>query len=118
MTVDPGKKLLWDAHEAARHIARITVDQSFEDYLANDLMRWAVERQFMIVGEALSVLRRIDPALAGHIPELTRIVGFRNVLVHGYAGVDDSLVWGVIERELPQLTAALAGLLGSAQDPS
>jgi uncharacterized protein with HEPN domain len=117
MTADPGKKLMWDAREAARQVARITAGLSYEDYLANDLMRWAVERQFMIVGEALSVLRRIDPVLASHIPDLARIVGFRNVLVHGYTGVDDSLVWRVIERELPALTAALANLLGPMHDP-
>jgi uncharacterized protein with HEPN domain len=38
------------------------------------------------------------------------------VLVHGYAGIDDRLVWGVIERELPPLLAALAGLIGTAPD--
>jgi uncharacterized protein with HEPN domain len=79
-------------------------------------MRWAVERQFMIVGEALSVLRRIDPALASQIPDLARIVGFRNVLVHGYTGIDDRLVWRMIERELPALTATLASLLGPMHD--
>ena len=80
------------------------------------MLRWAVERQFMIVGEALSVLRRTDPILASRIPDLTRIIGFRNVLVHGYTGVDDTLVWGVIERELPPLLVALAGLLGATQN--
>jgi uncharacterized protein with HEPN domain len=117
MTAAPGKKLLWDAHDSACHIGQITTGQSFQEYLANDLMRWAVERRFMIIGEALSVLRRVDPVLAGQIPDRARIVAFRNVLVHGYSGVDDRLVWGVIERELASLRAARAELFGPSRDP-
>jgi uncharacterized protein with HEPN domain len=63
------------------------------------------------------VLRRVDPVLASQIPDLARIVGFRNVLVHGYTGVDDKLVWGVIERDLAPLMAALTDLLGRSRDP-
>ena len=43
------------------------------------------------------MLRRVDSMSANQIPDLARIIGFRNVLVHGYTGVDDKLVWGVIE---------------------
>ena len=67
----------------------------------------AVERQFEIIGEALNGLRRVDPAVAAQIPELPRIVAFRNVLIHGYATVDDRLVWSVVEGALPSLLARL-----------
>jgi uncharacterized protein YutE (UPF0331/DUF86 family) len=63
------------------------------------------------VGEALAALRRADPALAVEIAELPRAVAFRNILVHGYATVDDRLVWGVVERDLSSLRDALARLL-------
>lgn len=33
--------------------------------------------------------------------------GFRNVLVHGYLGVDLAAVWLVIEGDLPALAAAV-----------
>ena len=51
--------------------------------------------------------------MAVEIPDIARIVAFRNVLVHAYTGIDDRLVWGVIERELPGLIAVLASLLRS-----
>jgi uncharacterized protein with HEPN domain len=62
----------------------------------------------------IATLRRLDPALAADIPELPRIVAFRNILVHGYATVDNRLVWGVVERDLAGLRDALARLLPPA----
>jgi uncharacterized protein with HEPN domain len=56
----------------------------------------------------------LDPALAADIPELPRIVAFRDILVHGYATVDNRLVWGVVERDLAGLRDALARLLPPA----
>ena len=50
-------------------------------------------------------------SLAGRIPNLPRIIASRNVLIHGYATVDDRLVWGVVEGELPRLLAHLTQLL-------
>jgi uncharacterized protein with HEPN domain len=38
-------------------------------------------------------------------------VAFRNVLIHGYATVDDRLVWGVVEGSLPGLRSHLSELL-------
>jgi uncharacterized protein YutE (UPF0331/DUF86 family) len=42
---------------------------------------------------------------------LPRIVAFRNVLIHGYADVDDRVVWGVIDASLVALQEALNLLL-------
>ncbi len=75
------------------------------------MLRAAVERQFEIIGEALSGLKRVDPAAAAAIPDLARIIAFRNILIHGYASVDDRLVWGVVESDLPALRSALDRLL-------
>lgn len=76
------------------------------------------ERQFEIVGEAFAALRRIDPGVTAAIPDLPRIVAFRNVLIHSYATVDDELVWSVVEGSLPELLVLLARLLDEAGDGS
>ncbi len=73
------QKLVWDADPSASRVARFTMDRSFEDYLADDMLRSAVERQFEIIGEAFTALRRISPQTASRIAELPRIVAFRNV---------------------------------------
>jgi len=70
-----------------------------------------VERQFEILGEVLNQLSRLDPNMAEKIPDLPRIVAFRNILIHGYASVDDRLVWGVVESRLEPLLDVIAALL-------
>lgn len=35
------------------------------------------------------------------------LAGFRNVIVHGYLGVDLGAVWLVVEQDLPALAAAV-----------
>jgi uncharacterized protein with HEPN domain len=79
------------------------------------MLRAAVERQFEIIGEALSNLRRVAPEQAADIPNLAQIIAFRNVLIHAYANVDDRLVWGVVERDLPLLLTQLARLEGMSE---
>jgi uncharacterized protein with HEPN domain len=110
---DP-KCLLWDAREAAEVIATITAGKTFTEFDQDIVLRSAVERQFEIVGEALAQLARLDRALADTIPDLREIIAFRNVLIHGYAAIDRTRVWGMLEKNLLQLRAVLADLLGEA----
>lgn len=106
------RKYLWDALQAADRIAQFVSDKSFDAYAEDDLLRSAVERQFEIVGEALAQLRNVDAETAASVPELPRIVAFRNILVHGYATVDDRIVWGVVEGSLPALREPQVGSQG------
>jgi uncharacterized protein with HEPN domain len=56
-------------------------------------------------------LRRVAPDIASTISDLPRIIAFRNILIHGYASVDNRLVWGVVETDLSRLCSELDGLL-------
>jgi uncharacterized protein with HEPN domain len=105
---------LWELQRAAERIADFTAGHSFDDYLADVMLRSAVERQLEIIGEALFDLRRIAPDIATAIPDPSRIIEFRNVLVHGYAAISDQAVWDVIQHELPRLRDAAADLLQRA----
>ena len=69
------------------------------------------ERKLEIVGEALNRLSREEPELAARIPDIGRIVGFRNVLAHGYDVVDDEIVRDAITIDLPELTTAVEAML-------
>ena len=105
------RKLLWDARRAAERVTRFIELKNFDEYETDDLLRSAIERQLTILGEALAQLRQFDPAIAAVFPALARVVGFRNVLVQGYASVDNRIVWGVIGTPLAPLLAALNNLL-------
>ena len=110
-------KLLYDIQQAAALITKFVAGKTLADYSGDPLLRSAVERQFEIIGEAFAGLRRVDPALAAGIPDLPRIIAFRNVLSHAYATVDARLVWGVVENDLPRLQTAITQLLGTAPGP-
>ncbi|QWF22979.1 DUF86 domain-containing protein [Nocardioides sp. LMS-CY] len=77
------------------------------------MLRSAVERTIQIVEDALNRLSRVDPEIAAIIPDLPRIVAFRNVLAHGYAIIDDELVWEVAATRAAPLAEMLKRLLAS-----
>jgi uncharacterized protein with HEPN domain len=110
MQRDP-RTYLWDAQRAVELLRGFSDGKTFADYQADAMLRSAVERQLEIVGEALNQLSKVDKALAAQIPELGRIVAFRNILIHGYANVDDTLVWQVVTDKLPELDSVLRMLL-------
>ncbi len=74
-------------------------------------LRSSIEREFIIIGEALKNALAIDPTLP--ITERRLIVDFRNLLVHQYSQVDDEFVWGLIQTDLPRLLAEVRALLPS-----
>ena len=74
-------------------------------------MRAAVEREFEIIGEALAQLAKLDRELVNRISQHRTIIDFRNILIHGYAEVDDRLVWDVLETKLPTLRREVDALL-------
>ena len=81
-------------------------------YEATRTIRSAVERELTIIGEAIRVLTRRDPALAARISQARLIVGFRNRLVHEYPQIDDEAVYSIAERDTPVLRAACARCRG------
>ena len=96
---------------AAEKIARFTAGKSIDQYRDDDQLRWSVERGFEIVGEALAQLRKIDPTLAERITDWQAIIGFRNVLIHGYSAIDHKKTWDIVQSELPVLRNELNQLM-------
>lgn len=105
------KKYLFDILQAARRITEFTQNKEFSDYVADAMLRAAVERQFEIIGEALRRLSKEDSRTAARVRESARIVAFRNILVHGYAEIDDRIVWDIVQSKLPALLVDVGSLL-------
>jgi len=70
---------LWDALQAADLLREFGTGKDYSRYQADAMLRSAVERQFEIIGEALNQLSKLDASLAARIPDLSRIVAFRNI---------------------------------------
>ena len=92
-------------------MAEFVAGKGFDDYTDNAMLRAAVEREFEIIGEALARLARLDEDLVSGISEYRRIIAFRNILIHGYAEIDDRLVWDIVETKLPILRREVAALI-------
>ena len=110
------RKYLYDVQRAAGLLREFTSGRTFTDYEADAMLRAAAERQFEIVGEAMTNLARVDKPVADLISHYRRIIAFRDILIHGYANVDDRLVWDVINTNLPVLGREVDALLKESED--
>lgn len=108
------KKYLFDIQRAVNLLVDFTAGKTFDNYISEAMLRAAVEREFEIIGEALAQLARLDATLAAHITDYRRMIAFRNILIHGYADVDNRLVWDIVESKLPILASELTGLLDAS----
>ena len=104
------RKYLHDIERAVELLKEFTAGKTFADYERDAMLRAAVEREFEVIGEAVAQLAKLDGSLADRISGHRRIIAFRNVLIHGYADVDDRLVWGVVETNLPTLAREVEAL--------
>lgn len=70
-----------------------------------------------LVGEALNNLRKVDPETASLVPDIHKIIGMRNVLVHVYTEVNNTIVWLAATKAIPALIPVLEALLTEVAPP-
>lgn len=109
------RKYLYDIQCSVALLREFTTDKTFADYECEAMLRAAVERKLEIIGEAVAQLAKLDQPVAARISEYSRIISFRNMLIHGYADVDDRLVWDVVETKLPVLNHEIGVLLDESR---
>lgn len=108
------RQRLFDVLQSCEAIGQYTARLSFAAYMLDPMARDAVERRLGIIGEALNRVADLDPEMADQVPELRRIVGLRNRLIHGYDAVDDAIVWDIVTNKLPRLQARVEELLAES----
>lgn len=98
------RKLILDILLSCEEIESFTAGKDFADFCKDRLLQLAVERGFEIIGEALVRLERVDPdGLSKKIPEYRKIIGFRNIIAHGYDVIDDAALWDFVVNRIPEL---------------
>lgn len=107
---------LADIVDACEAIESFLTGVDPDAYRAAQMIRSAVERQLILIGEAVESLLRLDPGLSESISHARRIVDFRNLLTHDYAVVNDTVVWAIATGEVPILRKECRAILAE-RDP-
>lgn len=92
---------LQDIECSLQKIFRYTKNISYEQFLSDDMIKDAVERNFEIIGEAVKNLPDGFRNSYPHIP-FRQIAGMRDKLIHDYFGIDYEIIWKTIKDKLPQ----------------
>jgi uncharacterized protein with HEPN domain len=84
---------------------------TYKKFVNDDLHFDAVLRNLEIIGEAV---KNIPDETRRKYPQIKwrKIAGFRDVIAHGYFGVNDETVWDIVENEIPVLLATAKTMLG------
>lgn len=89
----------------------LTREQFEASGLNYDATLWNVQ----LFGEAAN---HIPENIRSQMPEIPwrELIGMRNRLVHGYFGIDNAILWFVIENEVPKLHGTLQHILETRPD--
>ena len=102
---EPDKTLIAHMRECVLLIGEYSGAER-ERFDSSRLVQDAVIRKLHTLTESSQRLSEPIKATEPQVP-WRKLAGFRNVLVHGYLGIDLQAVWSVIEQDLPALSAAL-----------
>ena len=105
------RRYLNDILDAASLLNEFTAGKTFAEYTGSTLLRSATERQFGIIGEAVSKVANFDETVVSRITEYRRIIAFRNILIHQYRSVQNRTVWTILQDKLPILVLEVHALL-------
>jgi uncharacterized protein with HEPN domain len=91
-----------DLINSIEYIFEYVKGMEFEDFKNDRKTFLAVVKELEIIGEAIKHIKDDLKKIDNSYP-YEQIVGFRNILVHEYFGVNYTIVWNVIFYELPKL---------------
>ncbi len=106
-----------DVFVAIQKIKQYTCDFNDEEALRYSSLHWdATIRELEIIGEALNNLLDDDDFSSLSPSYFRKIVNFRNVIIHGYFGIDSAEVWSVITIHLDVLSEDLTQIVNGKVD--
>ncbi len=103
---------LYDVLTAIEEVEIFIAKADYEVFLSNRLLQTALEREFEIIGEALNRILRFDEAYLSGIHDYMRIIGFRNVIAHGYDTIKYEILWDAATKKITRLKKDVTLLLG------
>jgi uncharacterized protein with HEPN domain len=83
---------------------------SYNDFIEDAMVIDAVIRNLEVIGEASTNIpediRKKYPAIPWK-----RMIGLRNIVIHGYFGIDLGIIWEIITRNLPETKPLIVEML-------
>jgi len=111
----PERLYLLDRVEAADNVAFHIANRTPEQFLGDRTAGAAVLHELTVIGEAAARLPQQLRDRHAAVP-WSKIVAFRNLVVHEYFGLDWQIVWDTATTLVPELRAQIAAVL-SAEFP-
>ncbi len=101
---------LWDMQNAAKEINEFMRGVKFAKFEKDKVLRYAVERLLLIIGEAAN---HVSPQFRRKHPEIPWeiFIRFRNILAHEYGESLLTRVWLAATESTPALLISLETLL-------
>lgn len=103
---------LKDIASACREILEHS-ENNADRVVSDRLFALAIERLFLVIGEAMVRVRDDAPELLGSIRDARAIIGMRNVIVHGYDTVDPLRIRDAVNEAVPALLSDVEELLSA-----
>ena len=75
--------------------------KDFNDFQKSFISVRAVERDLMIIGEAVNKIVQINSDI--QITCVKQIIGLRNLIVHAYDSIEPSVLWRILIKDIPTL---------------
>ena len=95
---------LEDMQTSSEKIVRYTRGLNKEEFLKDEKTYDAVVRNLTVIGEAV---KHIHDKVRERYAQLEwrEIAGFRDIAIHEYFGIDEEILWDIIQNEVPSLLA-------------
>ena len=95
-----------DIKLSCEKILRYTKNMSQEQFFKDEMAYDAVLRNLLIIGEAAKNLPENIRKEHLHV-EWKKICGLRDIIAHAYFGIDNTILWDIIQSKIPSLLKAL-----------
>ncbi len=90
-----------DIIEAINKIGQYTKNLNYSEFRENELVVDAVIRNLEVIGEASTHIPENLREKHSNLP-WKRIIGLRNIAIHGYFKIELSMIWAIITKNLPE----------------